>query len=901
MPNEAADEHGPVEKAVYDDFVSALASDGIVIENGRKDFAIGDNPDWQQEFGNIIMHQAQFLKELRDFVAQGASVDRIYVEFLRWTDAYQRMSSIDDLDDPGIAPDIIQVGSTWTADFARRGIIIPIGDGRSEAGFFKSSLESCHLAGDDRLFAVPWFIDARLFYYWKNDFPNGQKDFETWDSFEAALGNVHGKRPFVMSIGASWNLLHSMAPWVWAAGADFENDSFVPGLKDARWSSKEFKGAVEYIYSLSSKDYLLLTSDSSDSMEEEFLKGGIGTILSTPDIIKRMRGLEGRIGISLPPAGVAGRYVFIGGSNLALTRYSAKKGNYDEGKKLIDFLISPVSILNFSQTTGFLPASKAGIDNFVAARPDLGIFKDALMKGRSYPSVPEWGEVFEGDTVRTDLSYLWGSIAQGKPLSVVFAVLGDISEKIDRKLLYFFISQKWHFAVWAVVIALSSLGAMAWFLKRRQGALHMQISSLKNELRTLGGQKEVVDSKIAYMERHNSSQAEELSRTKEKLSRLNVSIEGLEMSLKRFIPNDALARNLDRVNVKWDGALTLEGQLVKFENSIQARRLFDHIFRNVGAADRSMHYIECLTVFGMGALAQKSIPKRLCDTAIAKINSALKCANLPPVLRSCGRRSDTWHVAWDVHDVSGHIDQLEAREKVASAAEELHRGSSYRAADVLVGSLRMDPKCIEAMMVVRQYDLDKTADGRHSPLQKMVNDGVALLEDEVKLATFAISELKRFAADKGIDFDREFSKMESEQSAKSEMIAALGARSEDSHAVYLKNIVRKFHSISDQIEAMHRRGLSVGDVWAHTIEDPEFESVLSYPQIKEMVHNFYDRTTNELEDPRIVKLAMVLMLRKRDFVGDIEAERNSAKFFKSIEGHIRRQFRDLEGEFAKLL
>jgi multiple sugar transport system substrate-binding protein len=94
----------------------------------------------------------------------------------------------------------------------------------------------------------------------------------------------------------------------------------------------------------------------------------------------------------LPPAGPAGRAVFMGGSHLAI--FNSTK-NPKGAELLITYLCAGVPAqLGYARTSGFLPALKAAYDDsYFTADEKRKVFKDLVQYGRIYPGVPYWGEI----------------------------------------------------------------------------------------------------------------------------------------------------------------------------------------------------------------------------------------------------------------------------------------------------------------------------------------------------------------------------------------------------------------------------------------------------------------------------------------------------------------------------
>lgn len=706
MPNEGADYGLRLTLNELDEFFREMANKGIVIDNEPKGLLQTGQPDWMSMFGYNVIGQKELFRQLEDFVESNPDIDSIHVEFLRWTDAYHRFSSLSGDVPPDRQPDIIQMGSTWTAAFAKKGILGPLDLSNSDGDFFPAALSSCSIEGSDTMYAVPWFVDTRLIYYWKGYFPGGESSFVSWENFRESLSQVRGAVPFAMPIGVTWNLIHNLAPWIWGAGGNFIETTSIPGLYRAPWNEREFKDAIKQLHDLSTNNLLELPNQSIEKTENEFLDGKFASILSVSHIVSRMpKNWQNVIGIALPPAGPYGSHPFLGGSHLAITKFAEQKGTVDASLGLIRHLTNPENQLRYSRSTGFLPASQKAMDFTLSNQPELMAFKSALISGRSYPSIPEWGDIFENDTARSHLFNLWNDIALGMQFSVVAATLSDISSYINGRLRQLAFAR---YGLPALLIFLFGMGGLFVIIcvgRKREDHLRKQLKFYTEQSRQLEGQRDVLEGKVLLLEKVGGIQNGELAGSKQKLFELNGHIEALNKKLEQTRAKQAFREQklMPHFNVSWDGVITAEGREIKFENARQARRLIEYLVRNANYEKVAIHCIRGFILFDWNDIQTTSNPKRLFDTVVTKINSPIRQAGLPPLLRSGGRGSWSWSLSWDIALLRRNNDMHRARERAEGAHRYLHEGNVSRGIDEVIEALKLDPKCTEAYMVLQEY------------------------------------------------------------------------------------------------------------------------------------------------------------------------------------------------------
>jgi multiple sugar transport system substrate-binding protein len=96
--------------------------------------------------------------------------------------------------------------------------------------------------------------------------------------------------------------------------------------------------------------------------------------------------------VALPPAGPAGRKLFIGGSNLGIFKTSKHQ---EAARKLVAFLTTDsAAIMQFCDVSGMAPArSSLYASAFYTRDANRKIFADLVASGQAYPAVPYWSEL----------------------------------------------------------------------------------------------------------------------------------------------------------------------------------------------------------------------------------------------------------------------------------------------------------------------------------------------------------------------------------------------------------------------------------------------------------------------------------------------------------------------------
>ncbi|HRE46579.1 MAG TPA: sugar ABC transporter substrate-binding protein [Aggregatilineales bacterium] len=368
---------------------------------------------------------------------------KVEYEILDWGSAWTRITNAAV---SGEGPDVTQLGTTWVGAIDAMDALHHFTDEEIAAiggkdNFTAASLNTVVRADttDGAVVSLPWFTDVRAINYRADIFAELGIDpataFADWDSFTKTLQTIkdaklmgkdaEGKEfpiyPIAFPGKNDWNVLHNFAPWVWSAGGDLISAD----LKTATFNDEKSVEGVAFYASLFTSgftppDTLELNSAQVDGL---LSSGKAAMIVSGPWNVPNSRTSIDKNGWSDPskegnlwpeayavaeiPAGPAGRYTFVGGSNLGVFKSSA---NLEGAVKLAQFLVSDSSQARYTQTIGMLPTAKStlALAEF-AGDKDYSVFISAVENGKSYPAIAAWGPI---ETIMvTNLGALWDDVA----------------------------------------------------------------------------------------------------------------------------------------------------------------------------------------------------------------------------------------------------------------------------------------------------------------------------------------------------------------------------------------------------------------------------------------------------------------------------------------------------------
>lgn len=315
----------------------------------------------------------------------------------------------------GDVPDMVQLGSTWVSAISAMGALDAfsaeaIAELGGEKTFVPVAWKTTGIENSGQTTAIPWIVDARALYY-RRDVLNkagvSPIALTSWKSFKAALQRIYDAdvviedqpvAPLGISGKNDWNVIHSLAPWIWMSGGDFLSADRKTCVLD---SEEVFEGISFYISLVRDElvpiEYLEL---NTAQVSGNFNDGACAMYFDGPYEVKTLTrpaaegGAEGSLtsrnfAVTGYPKGPRGHFTFVGGSNLGIFKQA---GNKAGALQVIKYLTSRKAQIEYTKVSGFLPARRDAFnDPFFMDDPHRKLFKDAVTYGRTYPPIPQWG------------------------------------------------------------------------------------------------------------------------------------------------------------------------------------------------------------------------------------------------------------------------------------------------------------------------------------------------------------------------------------------------------------------------------------------------------------------------------------------------------------------------------
>lgn len=287
----------------------------------------------------------------------------------------------------GRAPDICELGSTWTGRFMAEGALIDVSSQFADLKPEYLMWEPVTL--DGRLYGMPWLVSTRVMFYNRDLFRQAGLDPDrppqTWADLLEATRRIHnpaeGLYGFGMNAGEGHILYKKFMPFAWGNGGQIIDaaDRFV-------FDSPATRGALDFYLKLKEFSYC----EKQDLLDEAFKRGKLGLAVSGSWNFARypVEAPELDFGVALMPKPAADKGFstsFLGGQVLALFKTCK---NPEIAAKFIRFLTRAENTLPITREAFVsFPAHRVAYkDPLFTADPRLVVFVEQ-MKTAIHPPV----------------------------------------------------------------------------------------------------------------------------------------------------------------------------------------------------------------------------------------------------------------------------------------------------------------------------------------------------------------------------------------------------------------------------------------------------------------------------------------------------------------------------------
>lgn len=498
---------GEVIRDKVDEFNRVYSRDGVVVENTTDPILTMKLLSWNPAFAvpnaSVVTSQKRTLLALQRFARLNEVT--VNVRFITWDEAFSLVSAIDPERRSSAYPDVIQIGSTWEAYLASRGLIRSRPEWQSSRGNWKDIL-------DLPASALPFITDVRLLFYWKRRPPAKDQAPPATDrelvlntsTWQAVVDSIRDRGSsgdtIAFATGLTLNVIHDYAPLVWAGGGEFVQSGWFGqrvDLTSKRAMSQPkvlMRMALEMPKPGEPRRLVAFPESSHEEVTRIFVNGGYRVTLEPANFIGRWRqDFEQRhqnpplrfwdyAATAVPPK------PFRGGSALVVARGTPYPA---QAFSLADFLANDSEFTSVLAESGHLPAGRPGYGAAILASalnskgragPEVDRFVDsvqkAIVEGISYPPMETWPTALENRQVQEALQVVWRRIAEGNEEELDKAAT-EVERLINPKISWLASAGEALIAArWALMLVLLLSSVMAAVLIKRRAEAQNTITLL---------------------------------------------------------------------------------------------------------------------------------------------------------------------------------------------------------------------------------------------------------------------------------------------------------------------------------------------------------------------------------------------------------------------------------------
>ena len=290
----------------------------------------------------------------------------------------------------GTVPDVIQMGTTWMADFADA--FAPVPENFDLSDFSAGPLEAGQVNGEQ--LGVPWYVDSHVLYY-RTDIA----EQAGWDHAPETLDELKQMAEDVKQVDGVENGMYispsgadSWQGTLWAffsSGVSLMDD-------EGNWTldTPEMHEATEYIDGFFKDGITGTNLDVTPGVSiTQFVNGQTPIMTGGPTTISQIADQGGdpdTYATAVIQKGVSSTS-FVGGADFVVMDEAA---NPEAGWKFIQWMTEPETQVEWYKTATVLPSSQsAWEDEVLTGDEKLVAYGEQLESTQAPPAVPTWAQV----------------------------------------------------------------------------------------------------------------------------------------------------------------------------------------------------------------------------------------------------------------------------------------------------------------------------------------------------------------------------------------------------------------------------------------------------------------------------------------------------------------------------
>lgn len=322
----------------------------------------------------------------------------------------------------GNAPDVIELGSDWIAQFSSAGVLAELpADSNAIGRFVPWSMVPGRWEG--HTYAYPWTVDTRVLYVNTSMMAAAgvaPESVTSLDAMQMAAERIHAKGGTGYGAnGADANRLYKkILPFIWSMGGDIFDADGKP-----TFNAPANVQALQRYADLAATGYV----ETQRQLDAAFIQGKVGLWNSGSWILKRLRAAGTPFAIVPMPGRTAGEagISFAGGEYLAVSKTSKRATLARMFLREMTSAAEAVAFCKAVPEAGFPADRHAYQDTSLTADPDRAAFARQLAAARMTPVHPRWLDI---QTVLEDavVKVLYGTHSPQQALDIAQQQVLDI-------------------------------------------------------------------------------------------------------------------------------------------------------------------------------------------------------------------------------------------------------------------------------------------------------------------------------------------------------------------------------------------------------------------------------------------------------------------------------------------
>jgi len=312
--------------------------------------------------------------------------------------------------------DVSQVGFPVTEDLLSMNALAPIPTPiiariGGEKAFHPTVLKIAKRHQEGRIWALPWLIDPRAIFYWKDMTDavgaSPDKDFASAEGMEDACHRMKTKGieyPWVLGMADRFVMIHSITSWIWGKGGDFISpdgkravfldDTSLNGM-DAFFRLAEFMPPENYSFNAPTAHRFFTQRKAAITIGPYGCLDGFRAAIP-PE-------MRDRLGVALPPGPP-----LLAGSDLVLWKHSRKEQQVSD---LFYALFNTEVQIKYAEYAGDLPVTIKALQHLSnSGDSNVNVFIETLNSGRLFATTKFAGML--ETQLSTGLTGLWARLCQ---------------------------------------------------------------------------------------------------------------------------------------------------------------------------------------------------------------------------------------------------------------------------------------------------------------------------------------------------------------------------------------------------------------------------------------------------------------------------------------------------------